>query len=175
MHVIVPKPPIAIEVPAPLAECVWQAIHEFCTTALAVVPVVQVVEGSEAPCDGVIGVISFLGDLDWSLSLGFPRETAVALSAKFAGFEIEFDSADMGDVIGEMANVVAGDVVARLADCGIQVQMSMPTVTRGHEMEVLSSSRQKCCGRLFITPDGLFWAHVTVFTAPRDRGAPRTV
>lgn len=175
MHATVEAPPVGSEVPASLKEAVWQSIHEFCVAALVVEPGVQPMGGPEAPFDGVIGAISFVGDLGWSVSLGFPRDTAVALSAKFAGFEIEFDSDDMGDVVGEIVNGVAGYIVAQLDERGIQAQMSIPTVTRGHELQVIPVNRQKCCGRHFITPDGPFWAHVTVFAAFGERGSARSL
>ena len=47
--------------------------------------------------------------------LGLPRQTASNLVLAFAGCEIDFDSPDMGDAVGELANILAGDFVARQA------------------------------------------------------------
>jgi chemotaxis protein CheX len=85
---------------------------------------------------GVQGIIAVVGDLSWSLSLAFSPETAEALALQFAGFEIAYDSADMNDMIGEIANVLAGDVVARLDAQGHNVKMSLPTVARGRDLHV---------------------------------------
>jgi len=72
-------------------------------------------EDEQAGSDGVIiAVISLVGDVEWSIFLGLPRETVPVLVAKFAGFEIPFDSEDMGDAVGELANILAGDVKRRL-------------------------------------------------------------
>jgi CheY-specific phosphatase CheX len=63
----------------------------------------------------------------------------------------------MGDIVGEMANVMAGDIVARLDALGITAQMSLPTVARGNDVEVLSGSNE-CSARLkFESPNGGFW------------------
>jgi chemotaxis protein CheX len=93
------------------------------------------VEASEDPI-GVQGIIAVVGDLNWSVSLAFPPATAEALALQFAGFEIPYDSPDMNDVIGEIANVLAGDVVARLDSQGHSVKMSLPTVARGEDLHV---------------------------------------
>lgn len=110
--------------------------------------------GGEA---GLIGIISFLGDINWSFSLGIPQATAPSLILKFAGFEIPFDSPDMCDVVGELANVIAGDIVAQLDRRRLNAQMSLPMVVRGSDVEVASpgagpSVRLKC-----QSEQGAFW------------------
>ncbi|MCH8157684.1 MAG: chemotaxis protein CheX, partial [Nitrospinae bacterium] len=71
------------------------------------------------------------------LMLALPKESACAISSKFTGFEVDYDSPDMGDVVGELANVLAGDIVARLGKDDIKVAMSLPTIMRGHDVEPL--------------------------------------
>lgn len=88
-------------------------------------------------CEGVVGCISLVGDVDWSLVLSIPRATAPALAGNFAGFEIPFDSPDMGDAVGEMANLVAGEVKVQLDGIGLSAEISLPQVFRGEIIEVL--------------------------------------
>ena len=57
--------------------------------------------------------------------------------AKFTGFELDYDSPDMGDVVGEMVNVLAGDIVSRLRDGCIKVAMSLPTIIKETDVEPL--------------------------------------
>ena len=85
----------------------------------------------------VVGIISFVGDLMWSLALILPHDSAEEMAKKFAGFEIEFDSADMGDVVGELINVLAGVVCGNLEGAGITSHMSLPTVARGDAFELM--------------------------------------
>ncbi len=87
--------------------------------------------------EGVVGLISFVGDITWSLAMMFPQAAAVNLAYKFANFEIEYESPDMGDVVGEIANVLAGVICGELGNEGIHSQMSLPTVTRGKHVELL--------------------------------------
>mgnify|MGYP000329483666 CR=1 FL=1 len=62
--------------------------------------------------DGVVGIISFMGDINWIVMLELPKESAKAMASKFCGFDIDYDSADMGDVVGELANVLTLRVLA---------------------------------------------------------------
>ena len=89
---------------------------------------------------GIMATISFGGQQSWALSLVLPNHTAEALAESFAGFPILRDSPDMGDVIGEIVNVIAGGICARLAAQGINAQMSLPTVVRGEDVSVLAQS-----------------------------------
>jgi CheY-specific phosphatase CheX len=98
-----------------------------------------VLRGPDSPDDhngGVCGIVSMLGDVSLSLSLSFPPDTAEQIAVKFSGFDIPYDSDDMNDVIGELANTMAGDVVARLDRRGVKVKMSLPTVARGARLEI---------------------------------------
>ena len=86
-------------------------------------------------CPCVAGIISFIGETSWSLTWVLPREIAPVLAHKFTGFEIPFDSPDMGEMAAELVNVLAGDVVAQLEKRCIKAQMSLPTVARGDYLE----------------------------------------
>ncbi|MFN8138444.1 MAG: chemotaxis protein CheX [Fimbriimonadales bacterium] len=110
-------------------------------------------------CDGIVATISFVGTLNWSITLGFPRECAVALSERFAGFEFEFDGPEMGDVIGEIANVLAGDVSARAEACGVHSQMTLPSVTRGR-LEMMLPVGMLSKKIAFESSFGAFWLRV---------------
>jgi len=48
---------------------------------------------------------------------------------------VPFESSDMGDAIGELANVIAGSVKARLDQRGAKANISLPTVLRGSAVE----------------------------------------
>lgn len=106
--------------------------------------------------DGVIGIISFVGDISWLLMLVLPRKSATGISSKFCGFDVEYESEDMGDVVGELANVLAGDLVSRLKDESINVAMSLPTVMRGHDVEPLLPRGLPQEKLLYSVPQGRF-------------------
>lgn len=118
-------------------------------------------DGDRHPkCDGLVGIISFTGDVPWSLMLGLPRETAMALAVKFTGMEVDFDSPDMGDIVGELANILAGDATAQLDAVGITVQMSVPTAARGSDLEMLLPGGLPSVRLNFSSSEGDFWVKV---------------
>jgi CheY-specific phosphatase CheX len=120
-------------------------------------------EGScETPHQGVVGIISLVGDIIWTLMLGIPRDTATDIAMKFAGFDIPFDSQDMGDVVGELANVLGGDVVARLDDVGLKVDLSLPTVARGTDLDLLLPAGVTSTRMWFTLPEGMFWVDLAL-------------
>ncbi|MDZ7260510.1 MAG: chemotaxis protein CheX [candidate division KSB1 bacterium] len=137
--------------------CVKQAVLATFATICGVEPSYQGTGEDGAPTHAGVGIISIVGDVAWSLMLGLPRDTATALALKFAGFEIDYDSADMADVVGELANIVAGDAIARLASIGVRAEISVPTVVRGSDLELLVPVRLPSMRMRFASPEGEFW------------------
>jgi len=105
----------------------------------------------------IAGIISFLGDIPWTLSWILSRETATALAQKFAGFEISFDSPEMGDLAGELVNVIAGEIVAHLEQRRIKAQMSLPTIARGSPLELVPEKSPVIVHLEYTSKEGTFW------------------
>jgi len=114
----------------------------------------------------IIGIISLVGDIEWSVFLGMPSDTAVATALKFAGFEIPFDSEDMGDAIGELTNMLAGQVKLNLDQKGVHADISLPSVIRAEHMTVLVQRQNHVDKRCFTSELGKFWTGVTVGHSP---------
>ncbi len=116
----------------------------------------------EADCtDGVIiAVISVVGGVEWSIFIGLPKNAATQLAAGFAGFEISFDSDDMGDAIGELANITAGEVKKLLDARGVHVEISLPSVIRAKDMRVLVQRDLRTKKFCFDSEVGRFWTGV---------------
>ncbi len=110
--------------------------------------------------DGIIGVISLIGDGLWVLMIGLPKETAEPVAVNFAGFEVPFEGEDMGDIVGELANIMAGDLVARMEMEGIKVQMSLPSVARGSRVEMIMPGKPPSFTQKYSCELGDFWIRV---------------
>lgn len=104
----------------------------------------------------IIGIISLFGDRARSLMLCLPGETAAAIAVKFCGFEVPFDSRDMADVVGEMVNILAGSVIARFEAIGVKVEMSLPTVVRGTDIDLPVPEGLQVLRMAFQAPEGPF-------------------
>ena len=123
------------EMPDVIINCVSDSVSSIFDRIFGVAPSYDGDDDSRNIGDGVVGIISFVGDASWILMLALPKDSAETLAEKFCGFEVDYSSPDMGDVIGELANVMAGDIVARMGVEGVKVAMSLPTVLRGQNVE----------------------------------------
>ncbi len=108
----------------------------------------------------IIAVISLMGDIEWSVFLGLPSVTATLLCEKFAGFTIPFDSEDMGDAIGELVNILAGEVKAKLDAKGIKAEISLPSVMRAKSLDVLTQHTSRAISSCFDSKAGKLWTGV---------------
>ena len=143
-------------------ECVAEAAVEIfnITCGMTITPLDK--EENLANDGVIIAIISLVGDVEWSVFLGLPRQTATTVAAKFAGFEIPFDSEDMGDAIGELANILGGQVKALLDRRSVNANISLPSVMRAESMHVLvqrSVSGIKTC---FDSELGKLWTGAAV-------------
>lgn len=114
--------------------------------------------GAGAATEGeqVLALISLTGDSPLSLTIGVPAGTAPGLSESFAGCPFEFDSEDMDDLVGEVANLVAGRAKAGLAEIGIETGLSLPTVIRGQALRLGFRAPSAVHRFVYSLPEGEF-------------------
>lgn len=115
------------------------------------------------PLNGIIGNIAvFNPDLTFSLMLVIPKETAIKISEAFIGMELPIDSEDMGDLIGEIANILAGDVAANMETVGFRGQSSLPTATRGSDLSLFMPNKPPTEKMKFQSACGEFWLNMAL-------------
>lgn len=143
--------------PAAVAEAVNSAVDKTYSVFFSEKPQVQpnAHDYSTGPC--IAGIISFLGDVPWSLSWILTQETAPILAKRFAGFDIPFDSPDMGDMAGELVNVIAGEIIAQLERRCIKAQMSLPIIARGNPLELVPEKGPSIVYLEYASKEGPFW------------------
>lgn len=147
-------------------ECVFDAIKETFTQACSFdltdqdTPSADQSNGEGA----IISVISLVGDVEWSMTLGMHKSTAVVAVEKFCGMEISFESDDMGDAIGELANIAAGATKTKLDQYGIKANLSLPAVVRGEHMQALYMRNLPSVIQYFGSECGIIWSQLVVGT-----------
>lgn len=115
-------------------------------------------ENSEGPMNGIVGNVTvFNSEHTLSLMLAIPKDTALYLSEVFVGMELPFESDDMGDLIGEVSNILAGDVAANVEKVGFRGQSSLPTATRGSDLTLFMPTKPPSEKIKFRTGDVEFW------------------
>ena len=92
-----------------------------------------------------VGTIHFAGDVRGSLSLKIPEKFAKIIASKVLEKPLEevTDSADMKDPIGELANIIAGNLKSAFCDSGLVCEISPPVITFGTDfkIEILNMAR----------------------------------
>ncbi len=142
------------------SECAGEALTKL-LASLFESDVHRADDSGEGLDDGsVAGVVSLIGDVEWSLWLGLPRETAVAIASAFAEDEIEFDSEEMGDAVGELTNMLAGDLKARLSRVDLQTTISLPSVVSGERLRVMTTRDTPRERMRFSSSFGPLWVEV---------------
>jgi CheY-specific phosphatase CheX len=164
--------PAPTEFPPLITEAVHAAIEVSFESIFGEPPASLPPEAPGTPVARVASVISFFGIEPWALTMIVPEPTAVAMALKFTGFEVTFDSSDMGDVMGELTNVMAGEVIAQLARRSLSAQMSLPTVARGNDVEMLRGKGAATQRLSFDSSHGHFWFELS--TAPSIQRLCRT-
>jgi CheY-specific phosphatase CheX len=162
-------PPVLVkqeDVPAVLVEQTQKATLDSFTKICGEIEVLESDITDFSKGMKIDGIISFVGDLTWSLIFSLPHASAEMMAQKFAGFEIPYDSVDMGDVVGELTNVLAGVLCGGLENVGVKSQMSLPTITRGSDFEQLMSD-SLISRRLFFVANGLHFMVKLVVARPR--------
>ncbi len=114
--------------------------------------------------DVVFANITIMGQVQWSLVLGFEGQAASQIASRFAGFEIPFDSPDLGDAVGELANLTAGQAKRILAERGLDVEISLPTVVAANNFRTLVQKKRRTTEDMvyYESEVGPLWAGVTV-------------
>jgi len=86
--------------------------------------------------DSVSGVVSLTGKYSGLLALHFPVSSAMDVAGAFLDLELEEIDADVLDAIGELTNMLAGNIKAELDPSGSQVQLSIPSTFHGDEYRI---------------------------------------
>ena len=68
----------------------------------------------------------------------------------------------MGDLVGEISNILAGDVAANIETVGFRGQSSLPTATRGSDLTLFLPNKPPTEKMKFTGPSGDFWVNMAL-------------
>jgi len=108
----------------------------------------QIDDGSERIDGGnqVIGSVGFAGKAMGNVNIQVGGDFARFITAEMLGMktdEIESEE-EVYDVIGELCNMVGGDIKSRLCDSGFTCELSIPSVTGGNNLKLESMGWDRC-------------------------------
>ena len=97
-----------------------------------------IIEGNK-----MVGSVSFTGKTTGLIAIHLTHEFASTIATTMLGVKRdELDEPDeIIDVIGEMANMIGGNLKSRLDDAGLRCSLSIPSITHGDDFQVDSLSK----------------------------------
>ena len=122
-----------------LKEFIANAIRDVFDTMLSMdVETVDVPSLANQNGRRIVGSIGFAGVVMGHLNLHVEEAFARRMTAAMLGMKIDEieGNEEIHDVIGEMCNMICGDLKSRLCDAGLTCELSIPSITSGKEFTI---------------------------------------
>lgn len=106
----------------------------------------------------VLSSITFKNNVKGCLSIRCGLDCAETITANMLGMDPDegISQEDIGDAVGEVANMVLGSVKSRIEETVGEIQVSIPSVVFGKEMEgSLGEGMEKTCVKVHIEDEYL--------------------
>lgn len=100
------------------------------------------------------------GDIRGTLAIHCPEATALSITGAFLGMEVEELGEDVKDAIGELANMIAGNLKIFFAEEKVNVELSIPTSVVGDSFKLSGLSGSIRCIVPFSSDCGVFWVEL---------------
>jgi CheY-specific phosphatase CheX len=123
-----------------LATMIKTAAEEVFETMLSMsVAVENGIEKVNVDGHRYVGTVSVAGSVQGNLNLHVGQEFAKMITAEMLGSEPdEVETDELEDVIGELSNMIGGNVKSRLCDESFTCQLSIPSITSGSDFKIES-------------------------------------
>jgi chemotaxis protein CheX len=108
----------------------------------------------------ITGMVGLAGTHKGVLAVHFPKPLALAVTSSFLGMDVEEINEDVQDAIGEIANMLGGNLKTILSDKGKDIQLSLPSTISGDEYNFSSQAEAEQLIIPFKAPDGEFFVEV---------------
>ncbi len=89
--------------------------------------------------DSISGIIGLAGMRKGVLAIHLPKEVAMAITGNFLGMEVTEVNEDVEDAVGELANMLGGNVKTILSEKGRDIELSMPSTISGRHYDFQST------------------------------------
>ncbi len=121
---------------------IGQDIISATTDVFSTMLAVDLVVGDpvEGPGGEVVSNITSMlglgGDIRGMLAVHCPAAVAMAITSGFLGMDVDTLDDDVKDAIGEIANMVAGNLKVAFAEDGVKAELAIPTSVIGDSFRV---------------------------------------
>lgn len=121
-----------------IGQDIISATTDVFSTMLAVDLVVgDPVEGTGGEVvSNITSMLGLGGDIRGMLAVHCPAAVAIAITSGFLGMDVDTLNDDVKDAIGEIANMVAGNLKTSFAGDGVKAELAIPTSVIGESFRV---------------------------------------
>lgn len=116
--------------------------------------------GRSAIQSNLTSMIGLGGGVRGMLAVHCPAAVAKGITGAFLGMEIEELDADVKDAIGEIANMVAGNLKIAYGQAGVDVELAIPTTIVGESFRVSGFTGASRHYVAFQLDSGSFWVEL---------------
>lgn len=85
--------------------------------------------------ESISGVIGLAGTHKGVLAIHIPNKVAMAITSAFLGMDVDEMSEDVEDAVGELANMLGGNVKSILSENGRDISLSLPSTITGQHYD----------------------------------------
>ncbi len=110
--------------------------------------------------NSITGMVGLAGTHRGVLAVHIPNQLALAITANFLGLEFEEMNEDVQDAVGEIANMLGGNVKTILSDKGRDIQLSLPSTISGEQYTFMSQNDVDQVVIPFDAPAGVFYVEL---------------
>lgn len=104
----------------------------------------------------VSGVIGLAGDLNGIISVTFTEKCILYIVTGMFGEEVKELNEEIGDAVGEIANMISGQARQKLEALGTNLQAAIPSVVMGKDHSIQHLTKQPIIALPFSTKGGEF-------------------
>jgi chemotaxis protein CheX len=90
---------------------------------------------SEPLIESISGVIGLAGTHKGVLAIHIPNKVAMAITSSFLGMDVDEMNEDVEDAVGELANMLGGNVKSILSENGRDINLSLPSTITGQQYD----------------------------------------
>ncbi len=85
--------------------------------------------------ESISGVIGLAGTHKGVLAIHIPNKVAMAITSAFLGMDVDEMNEDVEDAVGELANMLGGNVKSILSENGRDISLSLPSTITGQDYD----------------------------------------
>lgn len=116
--------------------------------------------GKSSIQSNITSMIGLGSDIRGMLAVHCPAVVAKAITGSFLGMEVEELDEDVKDAIGEIANMVAGNLKIAYGNAGVNVELAIPTTVIGDSFRISGIAGAKRHYISFQLDSGTFWVEL---------------